>query len=163
MEETALKKLLKSQSLTHNQLLEIMERQGLTRRERSDPPPAEIREEAERKRKAETDEKEGTNEDEGLLVEDETVGETNLSLFSKAMKEKEGEGEPEVEVTFDTTAFVETPLTEGCRKIRDLELELNALEKKGELIKMQKATVLQELRKEKKRALLLLKNSLENE
>ena len=93
---------------------------------------------AKRKRTAETDGKEGTNEDERLLVE-------NVS-----MKEKGEGGEPEVEVTFDTTAFEETPLTEGMKKIRDLELELNALEKKEELIKMQKATVLQELRKEKK-------------
>jgi len=104
-----------------------------------------------RKRTAETDGQEGTNEDERLLVENE------------AMKEKREKGEPEVKVTFDTTAFEETPLTEGMKKIRDLELELNALEKKEELIKMQKATVLQELRKEKKRALLLLKNSLEHE
>ena len=104
-----------------------------------------------RKRTAETDGQEGTNEDERLLVENE------------AMKEKGEEGEPEVEVTFDTTAFEETPLTEGMKKIRDLQLELSALEKKEELIKMQKETVLQELRKEKKRALLLLKNSLENE
>jgi len=106
---------------------------------------------AKRKRTAETDGQEGTNEDERLLVENE------------AMKEKGEGGEPEVEVTFDTTAFEETPLTEGMKKIRDLELELNALEKKEELIKMQKATVLQELRKEKKRALLLLQNSLEQE
>ena len=106
---------------------------------------------AKRKRTAETDGKEGTNEDERLLVE-------NVS-----MKEKGEGGEPEVEVTFDTTAFEETPLTEGMTKIRDLELELNALQKKEELIKMQKATVLQELRKEKKKALLLLKNSLEQE
>ena len=104
-----------------------------------------------RKRTAETDGKEGTNEDERLLVENE------------AKKEKREKGEPEVKVTFDMTAFEETPLTEGMKKIRDLELELNALEKKEELIKMQKATVLQELRKEKERALLLLKNSLEHE
>ena len=106
---------------------------------------------AKRKRTAETDGKEGTNEDERLLVEHE------------AMKEKGEGGEPEVEVTFDTTAFEETPLTEGMKKIRDLQLELSALEKKEALIKMQKETVLQELRKEKKRALLLLQNSLEQE
>ena len=106
---------------------------------------------AKRKRTAETDGKEGTNEDERLLVENE------------AMKGKREKGEPEIKVILDTTAFEETPLTEGMKKIRDLELELNALDKKEELIKMQKATVLQELRKEKKRALLLLKNSLENE
>ena len=104
-----------------------------------------------RKRTAETDGKEGTNEDERLLVE------------NGAMKGKREKGEPEIKVILDTTAFEETPLTEGMKKIRDLELELNALEKKEELIKMQKATVLQELRKEKERALLLLKNSLEHE
>ena len=105
-----------------------------------------------RKRTAETDGQEGTNEDdERLLVKNE------------AMKGKREKGEPEIKVILDMTAFEETPLTEGMKKIRDLELELNALDKKEELIKMQKATVLQELRKEKKRALLLLKNSLENE
>ena len=104
-----------------------------------------------RKRTAETDGQEGTNEDERLLVENE------------AMKEKREKGEPEVKVTFDTTAFEETPLTEGMKKIRDLQLELSALEKKEALIKMQKETVLQELRKEKKNALLLLQNSLEQE
>ena len=97
-----------------------------------------------RKRTAETDGKEGTNEDERLLVENE------------AMKEKGEEGEPEVEVTFDTTAFEETPLTEGMKKIRDLQLELSALKKKEALIK-------QELREEEKRVLLLLQNSLEQE
>ena len=106
---------------------------------------------AKRKRTAETDGQEGTNEDERLLVENE------------AMKEKREKGEPEVKVTFDTTAFEETPLTEGMKKIRDLQLELSALEKKEALIKMQKETVLQELRKEKKNALLLLQNSLEQE
>ena len=104
-----------------------------------------------RKRTAETDGQEGTNEDERLLVENE------------AMKEKREKGEPEIKVILDTTAFEETPLTEGMKKIRDLQLELSALEKKEALIKMQKETVLQELRKEKKRALLLLKNSLEQE
>ena len=69
-----------------------------------------------------------------------------------------------IEVTFDThPVLVETPLTEGLKKIRELELELNALEKKEELIKMQKAAVARELRKEKEKALLLLKNSLEQE
>ena len=106
---------------------------------------------AKRKRTAETDGKEGTNEDERLLVENE------------AMKEKREKGEPEIKVILDTTAFEETPLTEGMKKIRDLQLELSALEKKEALIKMQKETVLQELRKEKKRALLLLQNSLEQE
>ena len=104
-----------------------------------------------RKRTAETDGQEGTNEDERLLVENE------------AMKEKREKGEPEVKVILDTTAFEETPLTEGMKKIRDLQLELSALEKKEALIKMQKETVLQELREEKKKALLLLQNSLEQE
>ena len=106
---------------------------------------------AKRKRTAETDGKEGTNEDERLLVENE------------AKKEKKEKVEPEIKVILDTTAFEETPLTEGMKKIRDLQLELSALEKKEALIKMQKETVLQELRKEKKRALLLLQNSLEQE
>ena len=97
-----------------------------------------------RKRTAETDGQEGTNEDERLLVENE------------AMKGKREEGEPEIKVILDMTAFEETPLTEGMKKIRDLQLELSALKKKEALIK-------QELREEEKRVLLLLQNSLEQE
>ena len=98
-----------------------------------------------RKRTAETDGQEGTNEDdERLLVKNE------------AMKGKREKGEPEVKVILDTTAFEETPLTEGMKKIRDLQLELSALKKKEALIK-------QELREEEKRVLLLLQNSLEQE
>ena len=97
-----------------------------------------------RERTAETDGQEGTNEDERLLVENE------------AMKGKREKGEPEIKVILDTTAFEETPLTEGMKKIRDLQLELSALKKKEALIK-------QELREEEKRVLLLLQNSLEQE
>ena len=97
-----------------------------------------------RKRTAETDGQEGTNEDERLLVE------------NGAMKGKREKGEPEIKVILDTTAFEETPLTEGMKKIRDLQLELSALKKKEALIK-------QELREEEKRVLLLLQNSLEQE
>ena len=98
-----------------------------------------------RKRTAETDGQEGTNEDdERLLVKNE------------AMKGKREKGEPEIKVILDTTAFEETPLTEGMKKIRDLQLELSALKKKEALIK-------QELREEEKRVLLLLQNSLEQE
>ena len=97
-----------------------------------------------RKRTAETDGQECTNEDERLLVE------------NGAMKGKREKGEPEIKVILDTTAFEETPLTEGMKKIRDLQLELSALKKKEALIK-------QELREEEKRVLLLLQNSLEQE
>ena len=98
-----------------------------------------------RKRTAETDGQEGTNEDdERLLVKNE------------AMKGKREKDEPEIKVILDTTAFEETPLTEGMKKIRDLQLELSALKKKEALIK-------QELREEEKRVLLLLQNSLEQE
>ena len=98
-----------------------------------------------RKRTAETDGQEGTNEDdERLLVKNE------------AMKGKREKDEPEIKVILDMTAFEETPLTEGMKKIRDLQLELSALKKKEALIK-------QELREEEKRVLLLLQNSLEQE
>ena len=97
-------------------------------------------------------------------TEEDDDGEARDLHVMEAIKKNEGEEEAGIEVTFDThPVLVETPLTEGFKKITELELELNALEKKEELIKMQKATVLQELRKEKKRALLLLKNSLEHE
>jgi len=99
---------------------------------------------------AETDEEEGTHEEEGLL-EDETDGEASRSRVAKAMKGKEGEDEPEVEVTFDTTAFVETPLTEGCKKIRQLEMEMKKVEKNEELLKMKKAAYARELSMEKEK------------
>ena len=91
---------------------------------------------------AETEEEEGTNE---------TDGEVSRSLVAKAMKGKEGEDEPEVEVTFDTTAFVETPLTEGCKKIRQLEMEMKKVEKNEELLKMKKAAYARELSMEKEK------------
>merc|ERR1712013_595003 len=99
---------------------------------------------------AETEEEEGTNEDEGLL-KDETDGEAGRSPVAKAMKGKEGEDEPEVEVTFDTTAFVETPLTEGCKKIRQLEMEMRKVEKSEELLKMKKVAYAKELSMEKEK------------
>ena len=98
-----------------------------------------------RKRTAETDGQEGTNEDDKRLL-----------VKNEAMKGKREKGEPEIKVILDTTAFEETPLTEGMKKIRDLQLELSALKKKEALIK-------QELREEEKRVLLLLQNSLEQE
>ena len=91
---------------------------------------------------AETEEEEGTNE---------TDGEVSRSLVAKAMKGKEGEDGPEVEVTFDTTAFVETPLTEGCKKIRQLEMEIKKVEKNEELLKMKKAAFARELSMEKEK------------
>jgi len=99
---------------------------------------------------AETDEEEDTHEEEGLL-EDETDVEAGRSQVAKAMKGKEGEDEPEVEVTFDTTAFVETPLTEGCKKIRQLEMEMKKVEKNEELLKMKKAAYARELSMEKEK------------
>ena len=111
---------------------------------------------------AETEEDKGTNEEEGLLG-DETDGETSRSRVAKAMKGKEGEDEPEVEVTFDTTAFVETPLTEGCRKIRQLEMEMKKVEKNEELLKMKKAAYARELLREQEKQLMLLKKTLAKE
>ena len=63
----------------------------------------------------------------------------------------EWEDEPEVEVTFDTTAFVETPLTEGCKKIMQLEMEMKKVEKNEELLKMKKAAYARELSMEKEK------------
>ena len=108
---------------------------------------------------AETDEEEGTNEEEGLLG-DETDGETSRSRVAKTVKGKEGEDEPEVEVTFDTTAFVETPLTEGCKKIRQLEMEMKKVEKNEELLRMKKAAFARELLREQEKQLMLLKKTL---
>ena len=72
-------------------------------------------------------------------------------MKAEAIKKHEGEEEAGIEVTFDThPVLVETPLTEGFKKITELELELNALEKKEELIKMQKAAVARKLKKEKR-------------
>ena len=54
-------------------------------------------------------------------------------------------------MTFDTTAFVETPLTEGCKKIMQLEMEMKKVEKNEELLKMKKAAYARELSMEKEK------------
>ena len=54
-------------------------------------------------------------------------------------------------MTFDTTAFVETPLTEGCKKIRQLEMEIKKVEKNEELLKMKKTAYVRELLREKEK------------
>ena len=63
-------------------------------------------------------------------------------------------------MTFDTTAFVETPLTEGCKKIMQLEMEMKKVEKNEELLKMKKAAYARELLREQEKQLKLLKKNL---
>ena len=46
-------------------------------------------------------------------------------------------------MTFDATVFVETPLTEGCKKIKELKMEMSE-----ELLKMKKAANAKEMLRE---------------
>ena len=46
-------------------------------------------------------------------------------------------------MTFDATVSVETPLTEGCKKISELEMEMSE-----ELLKMKKAANAKEMLRE---------------
>ena len=63
-------------------------------------------------------------------------------------------------MTFDATVSVETPLTEGCRKIRELEMEMKKVEMSEELLKMKKAANAKEMLREQEKQLILLKKTL---
>ena len=98
-----------------------------------------------------TDEEENDDE-EAFEVDDE--GEAKNVHFKK----NEGENEAEVGVIFDThPVLVETPLTEACKKLREVELKKVVLKKKKELLEMEE----KKLQKEKEEQLLLLKKALE--
>ena len=58
-------------------------------------------------------------------------------------------------MTFDATVFVETPLTEGCKKISELEMEMSE-----ELLKMKKTAYAKEVLREQEKQLILLKKTL---
>jgi len=72
------------------------------------------------------------------------------------LKKNEGEDEAEVGVIFDTHP-VETPLSEACKKLRDVELKKIMLKKKKELLEMEEKN----LQKEEEEQRLLLKKALE--
>ena len=63
-------------------------------------------------------------------------------------------------MTFDATVFVETPLTEGCKKIRELEMEMKKVEMSEELLKMKKTAYAKEMLREQEKPLILLKKTL---
>jgi len=99
----------------------------------------------------ETDEEEN-NDEEAFEVDDEGEAK-NVHL-----KKNEGEDEAEVGVIFDThPVLVETPLTEACKKLREVELKKNMLKKKKELLEMEEKN----LQKEEEEQRLLLKKALE--
>ena len=97
-----------------------------------------------------TDEEEN-NDEEAFEVDDE--GEAK-----NVFKKNEGEDEAEFGVIFDThPVLVETPLTEACKKLREVELKKNMLKKKKELLEMEEKN----LQKEEGEQRLLLKKALE--
>ena len=63
-------------------------------------------------------------------------------------------------MTFNATMFVETPLTECCKKIRELEMEMNKVEMSEELLKMKKTAYAKEMLREQEKPLILLKKIL---
>ena len=98
-----------------------------------------------------TDEEEN-NDEEAFEVDDEGEAK-NVHL-----KKNEGEDGAEVGVIFDThPVLVETPLTEACKKLREVELKKNMLKKKKELLEMEEKN----LQKEEEEQRLLLKKALE--
>ena len=98
-----------------------------------------------------TDEEEN-NDEEAFEVDDEGEAK-NVHL-----KKNEGEDEAEVSVIFDThPVLVETPLTEACKKLREVVLKRNMLKKKKELLEMEEKN----LQKEEGEQRLLLKKALE--
>ena len=56
--------------------------------------------------------------------------------------------------------FVETPLTECCKKIRELEMEMKKVEMSEELLKMKKTAYAKEMLREQEKQLILLKKTL---
>ena len=56
--------------------------------------------------------------------------------------------------------FVETPLTECCKKIRELEMEMKKVEMSEELLKMKEAAYAKEMLREQEKPLILLKKTL---
>ena len=97
-----------------------------------------------------TDEEEN-NDEEAFEVDDE--GEAK-----NVFKKNEGEDEAEVGVIFDThPVLVETPLTEACKKLREVVLKKNMLKKKKELLEMEEKN----LQKEEEEQRLLMKKALE--
>ena len=82
--------------------------------------------------------------------------------LSKVKNKQEAEEESEIIMTFNMSEFQETPLTEGCKKIRELEMKAKQLEMKEKLLDIErKATDRQlEAEKEKLKAALLDKGSI---
>ena len=112
-----------------------------------------------------TDEEENNDvEEENNDVEEENNDEEASEVDNDGeaknvhLKKNEGEDKAEVGVIFDThPVLVETPLTEACKKYREVELKIKGLEKKRELIDMEE----KKLQKEKEEQYLLLKKALE--
>ena len=97
------------------------------------------------------DVEEENNDEEAFEVDDE--GEAK-----NVFKKNEGEDEAEVGVIFDThPVLVETPLTEACKKLREVVLKKNMLKKKKELLEMEEKN----LQKEEEEQRLLMKKALE--
>ena len=56
--------------------------------------------------------------------------------------------------------FVETPLTECCKKIRELEMEMKKVEMSKELLKMKKTAYAKEMLREQEKQLIQSKKNL---
>ena len=110
-----------------------------------------------------TDEEENNDvEEENNDVEEENNDEEASEVDNDGeaknvhLKKNEGEDKAEVGVIFDTHP-VETPLSEACKKLRDVELKKIMLKKKKELLEMEEKN----LQKEEEEQRLLLKKALE--
>ena len=82
--------------------------------------------------------------------------------LSKVKNKQEAEEESEVIMTFNMSEFQETPLTEGCKKIRELEMKAKQLEMKEKLLDIERKETDRQLEaeKEKLKAALLDKGSI---
>ena len=68
------------------------------------------------------------------------------------MKNKqEAEEDSEIIMTFNMLEFKETPLTEGCKKIRELEMKAKRLEMKEKLLDIERKETDRQLEAEKEK------------
>ena len=84
--------------------------------------------------------------------------------LSKVKNKQEAEEESEIIMTFNMSEFQETPLTEGCKKIRELEMKAKRLEMKEKLLDIERKETGRQLEaeKEKLKAALLDKGSIKS-
>ena len=71
--------------------------------------------------------------------------------LSEVKNKQEAEEDSEIIMTFNMLEFKETPLTEGCKKIRELEMKAKQLEMKEKLLDNERKEIDRQLEAEKEK------------